>query len=78
MKDILSDSMESIRLIDLRVQLSRLPFLLYIFTDRDRTCMYISVSIYIYTVQKCLCKRNMKQNFNETKFYIVEILVNKF
>lgn len=78
MKDILSDSMESIRLIDLRVQLSRLPFLLYIFTDGDRTYMYISVSIYIYTVQKCLCKRNMKQNFNETKFYIVEILVNKF
>lgn len=78
MKDILSDSMESIRLIDLRVQLSRLPFLLYIFTNGDRTCMYISVSIYIYTVQKCLCKRNMKQNFNETKFYIVEILVNKF
>lgn len=69
MKDILSDSMESIRLIDLRVQLSRLPFLLYIFMDGDRTCMYISVSIYIYTVQKCLCKRNMKQNFNETKLY---------
>lgn len=48
MKDILSDSMESIRLIDLRVQLSRLPFLLYIFMDGDRTCIFPSLP-FIFT-----------------------------